>query len=133
MYTKLGTHWASSLLGFVALVLMPIPIVLTRYVDHTSTSKSDKLSTNKHFLQIRPNSTYKIQIRTVSTPCPHRPGRSTNRGTTLDENQIIVRACPINWDAPLDTNVYGGCVIMKDPERSRLSSGAFPTFASIDL
>jgi len=31
MYEKLGTQWASSLLGFIALVLAPIPIVLTIY------------------------------------------------------------------------------------------------------
>jgi hypothetical protein len=31
MYAKLGTQWASSLLGFIALVLAPIPILLTIY------------------------------------------------------------------------------------------------------
>ncbi|WVF67479.1 hypothetical protein IAT40_002235 [Kwoniella sp. CBS 6097] len=31
MYEKLGTQWASSLLGFLALVLAPIPIVLMIY------------------------------------------------------------------------------------------------------
>jgi multidrug resistance protein len=31
MYDSLGTQWASSLLGFVALALMPIPLVLIKY------------------------------------------------------------------------------------------------------
>ncbi|WRT68612.1 uncharacterized protein IL334_005590 [Kwoniella shivajii] len=31
MYQKLGTQWASSLLGFLALLMAPIPIVLTIY------------------------------------------------------------------------------------------------------
>ncbi|KAF7986356.1 hypothetical protein HWV62_35362 [Athelia sp. TMB] len=31
MYDALGAHWASSLIGFVALLLMPIPFVLTKY------------------------------------------------------------------------------------------------------
>lgn len=31
MYSGLGTPWASSLVGFVALAMMPIPFVLTRY------------------------------------------------------------------------------------------------------
>lgn len=32
MYDALGTQWASSLVGFVALLLMPIPFVLKRCV-----------------------------------------------------------------------------------------------------
>ncbi|KAG2139189.1 major facilitator superfamily domain-containing protein [Suillus bovinus] len=31
MYDKLGPEWASSLLGFIALAMMPIPFVLSRY------------------------------------------------------------------------------------------------------
>ncbi|KAF7985297.1 hypothetical protein HWV62_6461 [Athelia sp. TMB] len=31
MYDRLGPQWASSLVGFIALLLMPIPFVLTRY------------------------------------------------------------------------------------------------------
>ncbi|KAL7422377.1 hypothetical protein Q5752_003023 [Cryptotrichosporon argae] len=31
MYEKLGTHWASSLLGFIALLLAPIPMVLIKF------------------------------------------------------------------------------------------------------
>ena len=31
MYSKLGTQWASSLLGFLALLMAPIPMVLMRY------------------------------------------------------------------------------------------------------
>lgn len=31
MYDKLGARWASTLLGFIALVLMPIPFVLFRF------------------------------------------------------------------------------------------------------
>ncbi|KZP10514.1 MFS general substrate transporter [Athelia psychrophila] len=31
MYTALGPHWASSLVGFIALLLMPIPFVLFKY------------------------------------------------------------------------------------------------------
>ncbi|KAG0696052.1 major facilitator superfamily domain-containing protein [Suillus ampliporus] len=31
MYDKLGPEWASSLLGFIALILAPIPFVLTKY------------------------------------------------------------------------------------------------------
>lgn len=31
MYEKLGIDWASSLLGFIALALLPIPWVLFRY------------------------------------------------------------------------------------------------------
>lgn len=31
MYDKLGPHWASSLLGFLALLLAPIPMVLMKY------------------------------------------------------------------------------------------------------
>lgn len=31
MYSKLGTQWASSLLGFIALVLAPVPLVLMKY------------------------------------------------------------------------------------------------------
>ncbi|WVQ72020.1 hypothetical protein IAR50_001564 [Cryptococcus sp. DSM 104548] len=31
MYTKLGVHWASSLLGFVALACSPIPLVLIKF------------------------------------------------------------------------------------------------------
>ena len=31
MYEKLGTQWASSLLGFLALLMAPIPMVLYRY------------------------------------------------------------------------------------------------------
>ena len=31
MYEKLGTQWASSLLGFLALVMAPIPMVLYVY------------------------------------------------------------------------------------------------------
>ncbi|KIJ68577.1 hypothetical protein HYDPIDRAFT_106784 [Hydnomerulius pinastri MD-312] len=31
MYEKLGPQWASSLLGFIALAMMPIPFVLTKY------------------------------------------------------------------------------------------------------
>ncbi|KII83705.1 hypothetical protein PLICRDRAFT_58175 [Plicaturopsis crispa FD-325 SS-3] len=34
MYDALGTQWASSLIGFVALALMPIPLVLIRYGPH---------------------------------------------------------------------------------------------------
>ncbi|KII93810.1 hypothetical protein PLICRDRAFT_101527 [Plicaturopsis crispa FD-325 SS-3] len=34
MYDALGTQWASSLVGFVALLLMPIPFVLKRYGPH---------------------------------------------------------------------------------------------------
>ncbi|WVQ79707.1 hypothetical protein IAT38_001807 [Cryptococcus sp. DSM 104549] len=34
MFEKLGTQWASSLLGFIALVLAPIPIVLMKYGKH---------------------------------------------------------------------------------------------------
>ena len=32
MYEGLGPRWASSLLGFIALLMMPIPIVLSRCV-----------------------------------------------------------------------------------------------------
>ncbi|KAG1846887.1 major facilitator superfamily domain-containing protein [Suillus subluteus] len=31
MYDRLGPEWASSLLGFIALIMMPIPFVLSRY------------------------------------------------------------------------------------------------------
>lgn len=31
MYNKLGTQWASTLLGFIALLLLPIPFVLYKY------------------------------------------------------------------------------------------------------
>ncbi|RXK34739.1 hypothetical protein M231_08000 [Tremella mesenterica] len=31
MYQKLGTQWASSLLGFLALLMAPIPMILMRY------------------------------------------------------------------------------------------------------
>lgn len=31
MYDRLGPEWASTLLGFIALIMMPIPFVLTRY------------------------------------------------------------------------------------------------------
>lgn len=31
MYDRLGTQWASSLLGFLALVMAPIPFVLFHY------------------------------------------------------------------------------------------------------
>lgn len=31
MYEKLGTHWASSLLGFIALLLVPVPFILHKY------------------------------------------------------------------------------------------------------
>ncbi|KAF8836695.1 hypothetical protein BDN67DRAFT_280157 [Paxillus ammoniavirescens] len=31
MYVKLGPEWASSLLGFIALAMTPIPFVLTKY------------------------------------------------------------------------------------------------------
>ncbi|WVQ72033.1 hypothetical protein IAR50_001577 [Cryptococcus sp. DSM 104548] len=34
MYEKLGTQWASSLLGFLALLMAPIPIVLMKYGHH---------------------------------------------------------------------------------------------------
>lgn len=30
MYDKLGTQWASSLLGFIALVLAPVPLLLMK-------------------------------------------------------------------------------------------------------
>jgi hypothetical protein len=33
MYNKLNPRWASSLLGFIALAMMPIPFVLTKYVS----------------------------------------------------------------------------------------------------
>lgn len=33
MYTNLGTHWASYLLGFIAAAMMPMPFVLLRYGD----------------------------------------------------------------------------------------------------
>nr|ODN86187.1 polyamine transporter 1 [Cryptococcus depauperatus CBS 7841] len=45
MYDKLGTQWASSLLGFIALVLAPIPIVLIKY-GHKLRAKS-RFSPNK--------------------------------------------------------------------------------------
>jgi hypothetical protein len=32
MYDKLNPRWASTLLGFIALLLAPIPVVLIRYV-----------------------------------------------------------------------------------------------------
>lgn len=31
MYEKLGINWASSLLGFIAIALLPIPWVLFKY------------------------------------------------------------------------------------------------------
>jgi hypothetical protein len=31
MFEKLGVQWASSLLGFIALALMPIPFLFYRY------------------------------------------------------------------------------------------------------
>lgn len=31
MYDKLGARWASSLLGFIALAMTPIPFVLAKY------------------------------------------------------------------------------------------------------
>lgn len=31
MYERLGTHWASSLLGFLALLMAPVPMVLVKY------------------------------------------------------------------------------------------------------
>ena len=31
VYTTLGIHWASSLLGFIALALIPIPWVLFKF------------------------------------------------------------------------------------------------------
>ncbi|ODO11081.1 hypothetical protein I350_01683 [Cryptococcus amylolentus CBS 6273] len=34
MYDKLGTQWASSLLGFLALLMAPIPIILMKYGHH---------------------------------------------------------------------------------------------------
>lgn len=37
MYEALGTEWASSLLGFVALGLMPIPFLLMKYVNDLTT------------------------------------------------------------------------------------------------
>jgi hypothetical protein len=45
MYEKLGTQWASSLLGFIALLLAPIPIVLTIYGPKLR--KMSKYSANK--------------------------------------------------------------------------------------
>ncbi|TXT08865.1 hypothetical protein VHUM_02993 [Vanrija humicola] len=31
MYNKLGTHWASSLLGFISLALAPVPLIFYKY------------------------------------------------------------------------------------------------------
>lgn len=31
MYSKLGTQWASALLAFIALIMVPIPIVLYKF------------------------------------------------------------------------------------------------------
>jgi hypothetical protein len=31
MYASLGTQWASSLLGFIALAMTPVPLVLIKY------------------------------------------------------------------------------------------------------
>ena len=45
MYEKLGTQWASSLLGFIALALAPIPIILMIYGPELR--KRSKYSPNK--------------------------------------------------------------------------------------
>ncbi|TYJ53522.1 hypothetical protein B9479_005853 [Cryptococcus floricola] len=45
MYEKLGTQWASTLLGFLALLMVPIPVVLMRY-GHLLRAKS-KFSPNR--------------------------------------------------------------------------------------
>jgi len=31
LYAKLGPQWASSLVGFIALALTPVPFILTKY------------------------------------------------------------------------------------------------------
>lgn len=45
MYDKLGPRWASSLVGFIALVLMPIPFVLTKF-GPTLRTRSRYVSSN---------------------------------------------------------------------------------------
>ena len=32
MYQKLGTQWAGSMLGFISIALLPIPLLLFRFV-----------------------------------------------------------------------------------------------------
>lgn len=46
MYDKLGVDWASSLLGFLAIVFIPIPVVLWKYgrtirVNHSKHARKD--------------------------------------------------------------------------------------------
>ena len=49
VYTNLGIHWATSLLGFVALALMPVPWVLFKWgpqirsKSHYETMKFEEL------------------------------------------------------------------------------------------
>lgn len=43
MYAKLGYGWGNSLLGFIALVLIPIPLVFMKYGERLRTSSTLKL------------------------------------------------------------------------------------------
>lgn len=46
VYERLGIHWATSLLGFIALALIPIPFVLYKF-GPTIRAKS-KFETHKY-------------------------------------------------------------------------------------
>ena len=43
MYAKLGYGWGSSLLGFIALVLFPIPLIFIKYGERLRTTSTLKL------------------------------------------------------------------------------------------
>ena len=43
MYAKLGYGWGSSLLGFIALILFPIPLIFIKYGERLRTTSTLKL------------------------------------------------------------------------------------------
>ena len=43
MYAKLGYGWGSSLLGFIALVMLPIPLIFIKYGEGLRKSSTLKL------------------------------------------------------------------------------------------
>jgi uncharacterized protein (DUF697 family) len=43
MYAKLGYGWGSSLLGFIALVCAPIPLIFIKYGERLRTNSTLKL------------------------------------------------------------------------------------------
>lgn len=66
MYRKLDPRWASTILGFVALAMVPIPFAFKKYV-HTELSHQPSSVLTNETIQVWTLDTIKVALRTTSS------------------------------------------------------------------